>query len=334
MQESVDSLESQLAEKEQLVAALTERLEQAAEQLDRLHRTGADRALRAGFMGIPPEMVQQQKKLVEDLERAVQQWEDMQPGAFFGRIETQLSQIQECIRNSDHPPSSHAPSDRAFAPSGYSSTYADFVRNNGGSTGGGESRSGSSAAPNSLLDLTKNGGGGPHSTSTEAESDDPESNSSDPAPRATPVDIILPPLQDPPEPIDRATATAEELAGACEIRDSYIVYLLQRLRQIESRGHVPNSWADVADVPDEMRVRLEALEKRLEETLRLAEVELSLQRAKLGREEARIRTLDDQVQKELRRARDGSEGHEDGRGEELTGGRWRRMLGRRNNEST
>ena len=83
MQEQLTTLEAQLQEKEQLVAALTERLEQAAEQLDRLHRTGADRAMRTGGGGFPAEMVEQQKQLVDDLQRSVQQWEDMQPGAML-----------------------------------------------------------------------------------------------------------------------------------------------------------------------------------------------------------------------------------------------------------
>ena len=114
MQERVEALEAQLAEREQLVAALTERLEQAAEQLDRLHRTGADRTLRRHFgAGVPSELIAQQQKLVEDLQRAVEQWEAMQPGAFFGRLETQLTQIQELVRQSDRQGSEQA-TDSAF----------------------------------------------------------------------------------------------------------------------------------------------------------------------------------------------------------------------------
>lgn len=52
--ERVESLEAQLADRDQLVAALTERLEQAAEQLDRLHRTGADRGVHPAFWEFLP----------------------------------------------------------------------------------------------------------------------------------------------------------------------------------------------------------------------------------------------------------------------------------------
>ena len=96
MQEQLTTLEFQLQEKEQLIAALTERLEQAAEQLDRLRRSGADKALRTGG-GIPPELVEEQKQLVGDLQRVVQQWEDMQPGALLGRVEMQLGELRDLV---------------------------------------------------------------------------------------------------------------------------------------------------------------------------------------------------------------------------------------------
>src|SRR5437016_2417205 len=43
---NAEQIQGRLREKEQLVAALTERLEQAAEQLDRLRRTGIDKGRR------------------------------------------------------------------------------------------------------------------------------------------------------------------------------------------------------------------------------------------------------------------------------------------------
>lgn len=311
MQDRVETLESQLAEKEQLVAALTERLEQAAEQLDRLHRTGADRGMRAGIAGIPAELVQQQQKLTEDLQRAVQQWEDMQPGAFFGRLETQLAQIQELVQQE--------PRGGARSSDGYS--HYDSGRSSESSYG-----SGGTTSLQAVLERMQ---GKQAEPAVEETANAPAQESSEAAPAAGAIDIALPPLSDPPEPIDQTAATPEELARACEVRDSYIVYLLQRLRQIESLGHVPNSWASLENVPGELRARLETLEKRLEETLRLAEVELSLQRAKLAREEMRIRMMDGQMQKQLKQARDASEADGENSGDQASSGRWRRMLGRR-----
>jgi hypothetical protein len=318
-QDRVETLEAQLAEREQLVAALTERLEQAAEKLDRLHRTGADRGARSGILGIPPELIQQQQKLIEDLQHAVQQWDDLQPGAFFGRLENQLSQIHNLVLNHSSGGSESHPTDAAF-----SRGDSRFEQSS--------TRRSPSDSPKSVLEFMKANFQAQH---PETEVTTPADGASPPAAAPAPVFTIeLPPLQEAPEAVDANTATREELAKACEARDTYVVYLLQRLRQIESMGHVPNSWAGLENLPDQLRERLEALEKRLEETLRLAEVELSLQRAKLAREEVRIRVLDEQLQKDLKRARQDSDNAvEDAEKNEQGSSRWKRMLGRRGENS-
>jgi hypothetical protein len=312
-QDRVETLEAQLAEREQLVTALTERLEQAAEQLDRLHRTGADRGVRSGIMGIPPELVQQQQKLVEDLQQAVQQWDDMQPGAFFGRLESQLTQIHDLVLNHGGG-SGQNPTDAAFS-RGESRYEQSPPRRN------------PSDSPKSVLEFMK-----ASLLAEEAPAPQNPSAAEPESPRAAAVPAVLhielPALQGAPEPIDRQNGTREELIEACETRDAYVVYLLQRLRRIESMGHVPNSWAGLENLPDQLRERLEALEKRLEETLRLAEVELSLQRAKLAREEVRIRLIDEQLQKDLKRARQDAPSESDSK-DDQSGSRWKRMLGRR-----
>jgi hypothetical protein len=325
-QERLETLEAQLAEREQLVAALTERLEQAAEQLDRLHRTGADRGVRSGILGIPPELIAQQQKLVEDLQQAVQQWEDMQPGAFFGRLEGQLTQIHDLVLNyggtgsGSGNGSGQGPTDAAFS-RGDSRYESSSTRRN------------PSDSPKSVLDFMKASFQAEAAPPAEESStDDAASSQGDSVPPVLSID--LPPLQDPPEPVDAHKADREELAHACEKRDAYVVYLLQRLRQIESMGHVPNSWAGLENLPEQLRARLDALEKRLQETLRLAEVELSLQRAKLAREEVRIRVIDEQLQKDIRRARDdaSSSSESDAKGE-ASGSRWKRMLGGRKGDN-
>lgn len=316
MQDRLDALEAQLAEREQLVAALTERLEQAAEQLDRLHRTGADRGVRAGIAGVPPELIAQQQKLVTDLQRAVEEWEAMQPGAFFGRLESQLGQLQDMVQQIDRSGSA-AQTDSAFRYGGGQSDHSYS----------GQSEQRRSEAPKSILEFMKasqlhDAGGREPEQAAEAAA----------APASTGViDIELPPLDDPPTSIDSTAATKEELQEACNARDAYIDYLLKRLQKIESLGHVPNSWAGLENVPDELRTRLEALEHRLQETARVAEVELSLQRAKLAREELRIRVMDEQIQKDLKRAKtvadSRTEDSSDDKGDQ-SGSRWKRMIGR------
>src|SRR5262249_9373824 len=97
--EQISSLESQLREKEQLVTALTERLEQAADQLDRIRRNGGDRVLRGGGGGLPPELIEEQRALTTALQHAVEQWEAAQPGAALGRIEVQIRELRDLVTN-------------------------------------------------------------------------------------------------------------------------------------------------------------------------------------------------------------------------------------------
>ena len=314
--ERVETLEAQLADRDQLVAALTERLEQAAEQLDRLHRTGADRGVRSGILGIPPELIQQQQKLVEDLQQAIQQWEDMQPGAFFGRLESQLTQIHDLVLHHGGSGGGHNPTDAAFTHGDSRLESSSPLRD-------------PSDSPRIVLDFMK-ASFAENNPPAETEETSATALPSSASEAAAPIfNIELPPLADAPEPVDAQNATREELAQACETRDGYVVYLLQRLRRIESLGHVPNSWAGLENLPDQLHARLESLEKRLEETLRLAEVELSLQRAKMAREEVRIRVIDEQLQKDLKRARleSGAASDADAGKDEQAGSRWKRMLG-------
>src|SRR6185369_14757427 len=92
----VASLQRQLQEKEQLVAALTERLEQAAEQLDRVRRTGADRGARRGGGGgaLPLELIEDHRTAIDELKQAVTRWEEMQAGLTLGRLETQIAELR------------------------------------------------------------------------------------------------------------------------------------------------------------------------------------------------------------------------------------------------
>ena len=87
MSEEFEQLKVQLDEKEQLVAALTARLEQAADQLDRIRRTGSDRNVRvAGGAGgsISPEFMEQHKQISVDIQGMTQKWAEMESTGSLG----------------------------------------------------------------------------------------------------------------------------------------------------------------------------------------------------------------------------------------------------------
>src|SRR5258708_32670844 len=109
-------IQNRLREKEQLVAALTERLEQAAEQLDRLRRTGVDKGRRPLGGGFPAELVEEHKTTLEDLKRVITRWEDMQAEVTLGRIETQIAELRDLMVGSGNAGSYVAPRSPAPPP--------------------------------------------------------------------------------------------------------------------------------------------------------------------------------------------------------------------------
>jgi len=332
----IPSLEAELREKEQLVAALTERLEQAAEQLDRIHRSGGARGARTA--GLPSELVESQQGLVNDLQQAVQQWDEMQPGAALGRIEIQITELRDFIAGNLTGGSSaalqmagHIPANVPASPNN-SSTTAEPAAGGNNSGESGPLAGSYEALKAGLLD----------SSLDESQPKQPADSTIDTGVDSTvetPIDVSPPSLVefeqlnllDPPELFDPETADIEQLRHGIEARDIYISHLILRLRTAESRQNTPIDWESIQNVPDEFGTRLKQLEARLEETLRLAEVDLSLERARLGRESARLEQLADQVERKAKKFDNGSDGggnaEESAGSDDGMGGRWQRLFG-------
>jgi len=333
MSNHVTVLEAQLQEKQELVTALTERLEQAAEQLDRVHRTGADRGVRSGA-GFPPELIDEHKSLVDDLQHAVQQWGDMQAEATLGRLEIQLTEMRDLMVGN-------------LAPDSFAGQPSRNVQNLTQEDDAQESAeelhtklsSSDDDQPGDYESLKASLLQNEQTSEDERASEDDveaktENDDRDESEEAPPVD--------PPPPIDIGTAAVESLQQAVECRDAYISYLIQKLRRVESSSsRVSDDWEALGSVPEELRCRLEKLEERLEETLRLAEVEHSLERARLGREQARLQEMDQQLQKEFKRVGLKSEADQQEAGENEgdsnksgISSRWERLFGKRWEDSS
>lgn len=319
------ALQSQLKEKDALVAALTERLEQAAEKLDRVHRSGGDRGLRMG--AIPPELIDQQMKLTEELKQAVERWEDMQAGAVLGRIEVQITELRDLVAAGGGGGGAWpAPQGREAAPG-----PAGRSDGGGGGQGGGSGFSGWEALKAGLM---KGEGAAPANQAPPPQAQAPKGQ---PAPAEAPAeDAVVINIEEvpPPEAIDPAAADADALRAAVERRDEYITYLTRKLRLANGRSIRLPDWEALTNAPEELVARLKDLEAQLDENLRLAEVELSLERARLAREAARLKLQQDQVEKELKRlkldrpqAAAATAAAQGGDPDNPTGRRWLRMLG-------
>lgn len=287
-----NDLQSQLEQKQKLVGALTARLEQAAEQLDRSRRSGSGRGADGG--GIPPELVAEQRELTEELQRAIHQWEDMQVGASLGRLEIQVTELREFIgaRLDSAAPGAHFDAPANSQHTAQSATEQETPQ---------ESNSANDAL--SAYEMMKADmlAADQPATPEPAAHDVAASDTSSPeSPSVTPQ-IELPQV-DPPIDIDVDNASPKELRTAVESRDAYISYMIQKLRVTESSTRIAGDWASLESVPDELRANLEKLEKRLEDAHRIAEVEKSLERARLSREASRLGLLDQQIQTQLKKS--------------------------------
>jgi hypothetical protein len=265
--DAVEQLSTQLAEKESLVLELTAQLERAAEQLDRLQRSGADRR-RNGLL--PAEVAEDHKQLVAELQRVVQQWEDLQAGLTLGRIEVQITELRDFIgqRLNGH-----------YVPS--SSNYSEP----------------SSAVHEPTPDSTA-----PSPTEEQSSWDRIKSQMLEPQAEtpAAAVPAFDEPLPEPPPPVDWSTATPESITAAVEARDDFITYLLRRLRSAEAVS-TPTDWSPLDAHDPATSARLQKLAQQLDEKLRLAEIEFSLERAKLAREHGRLVHDQETIDKQLKR---------------------------------
>lgn len=328
-QENNDDLFQQLDEKNQLIAALTERLEQAAEQLDRNHRNGSDRGVRLGGGGVPAEFVEQQQALANDVHQMVEQWDQMQAGATLGRIELQVGELRDYLAqrlDNLHVSASPAPTSSASDESSVGSVkqYMEAVQP-------------TAAAPdaNSYENLKAQLLGDEAPTVPAVSTEElPEVSSSVPEPsqpNAMPAVADVEELPDGPEPIDVESASLEILQQAVLERDQYIMLLIQKMRSSQKDRLLDSNWKELESVPHDLHATLCELQADLNKTLRMAEVEFSLERARMGREANHLKQARAELEREMRHLSRNANGSADGDESDESAGfsnRWKRLMGK------
>lgn len=290
-------LQQQLDEKDQLIRALTDRLEEAAEQLDRVNRSGGNKQGTGGSRsagGSSSEMLAQQQKIIDQLEKSAELWEDVQPRDAFTRLEEQLDDLRQLLESStvskrDDGISQAPKPPKANQLSGWEKMKAELM---------GETPADPKPAN------PKPASSPPPTPSTTAPV------SAQPAPPVVaPTNPVSPVFSEPltplselhlPEPVDFDVAERRDLEEAIETRDQYIGELTRRLRSAESRTQQKIDWSELNNAPDVLRETLESLEAELNDRLRIAEVDLSLERARLARVEARIHCMQKQFEEKLK----------------------------------
>ena len=296
----IQTLQDSLKEREQIVQMLTQRLEQAADQLDRMQRTGGGRG-GATAAGIPPELIENQQTLAGQMTQLLGQWEELQAAEMLTRIESRLNDLHDLVSTGS------GGSSRASA-NGSTST----LNEKDGANSSAEVSSNVSVLPE--IAPTK-----PATMGWEAikaavmagESINLETVSHSPPRHAATSESIFtepvalersdsPTLSEPPLPVDFDSADHQQLCDAIRDRDEFISLLLRRLSSPDASTEFPD-WDRLNRVPEDLQHELFSLRDRLKDKLRVAEVDLSLQRAKLAREDARLTIKANQLAQQLKK---------------------------------
>lgn len=271
--EEIQRLHGELDGKEQLVQAITARLEETVDQLDRLQRQGNSRGGGGGASaGGIKEILDSQQAVAQRVDESLQYWEGT--AGYFEQI---LERLNEIARSSTGPgvSSSAAP---ASGGSSYERMKANLLAQSPSSPGQ------STAAP-----------------------------SPTPAPAVPAAAApALPPLlmaaaasletsSPPPVPVDTGLASREELAEAVQTRDAYIASLVKEARRRDDAIFHNIEWSKLSSAPEDLRPQLVELSKRLREAVQREEHAQSMERARLAREQARIDLVKQQLEAQIRR---------------------------------
>ena len=282
-------LHQQLGAKDELISALVGELEQVVEQLDRMQRTGNNRSQGTSnsVAAMPAEVVEEHQQVLGDLQRVVQQWEALQASSVLGRIEAEVSELRSMMARGA---GFSAPNDAHHQQAAASDNRLD----------------------NAITHLASDRQDRGH-LDTESEGTSWETMKRRMMGGEEPVETVVPPTDDieateevsldgvvAPRPVDLDDATRDELQRACAERDTYIVQLTRMLRSRRAVS-LPDNWDDIVEVPEEQKARVDQLATRLEEQVRLAEVEMSLERARLSRERMQLQTDHEKIDKHLKR---------------------------------
>ena len=101
-----------------------------------------------------------------------------------------------------------------------------------------------------------------------------------------------------PQPIDKDNTEPSELRKAVTDRDAYIRWLCHQIRSVT--GRLEGWLGDVQSGTDDATLhrRIDEIEKVIHDQLRIAEIDVSIERARLSRDQARLNEQAEQLARE------------------------------------
>src|SRR5207253_2100796 len=108
-------------------------------------------------------------------------------------------------------------------------------------------------------------------------------------------------IPDLPAPIDFESIGLEEAREALRERDRIIQQLREPLILLKASGQLPHDLPSLEDAPEVLKRQIAVLEAQWQAKFRQVELDVSLERARLAREQAAVRQQQDALQKQSRK---------------------------------
>ncbi|MDB5386158.1 MAG: hypothetical protein JWM11_1804 [Planctomycetaceae bacterium] len=293
--EKLSKLEELVQEKDQLLSIVTERLEQAVEQLDRFRREGTqptfDELAQSSVVENDADL---RGNLKDDLRQMLDDWQDLQQRGWFDQLMTRLESLQSGVARADSSTDSRlaSPVESQAKPSGspkddsgsYSSSVADILSRYGMETP-------KEPEPQSKPPVEPTYGGDTVVKSSAVTRSD----------RDTISERMLVPLPPSPESVDLETSDLATLRAAVVARDYYIAQLEDYLQTMEATAQQPVDFPCLDDLTDQQRQLLNQWSESIRKEFRQTQIQISLERAQLSRETMKLQHRQNLVESELKR---------------------------------
>jgi hypothetical protein len=263
-----------------------------------LQRSGADRRAGGGGGGSSRELLEQTGQLTSRVEEALDLWG--QSSNHYEVILQRLDEIAGCLSHStvvEAKPGSKPAGGLFQAPSSAASSAKPS------SPSGADAGSGQGSFWEKMKASMADGATPLPQPSAPAGPPISQGSASSGAVSATQAaqPIAIEEIAPPPVVIDVDTASIDDLREAVATRDAYISTLITELRMAHTLPELPKDLLNSGLGPDELLSSLMELETRLKTGVQRENLELALERARMGRERVRMDQVKAQLEEQIKR---------------------------------
>lgn len=289
--EQLLQLELLVQEKDQLLGIVTERLEQAVEQLDRFRREGVQPTFEEPTHS--DSLAVDEPDLKNSLRQMLDDWRDLQDRGWFNHLDQRLDTIQSWVSQAELPSGTRSRPEMPTEAASKAKPQKD------------ESEDYSSSVAEILARYSKSEKSNSETTEKAAPAapvpELPFTTSVNPSDFESAADSMLVPLPLAPDPIDLDAADVNELRVAVVARDAYIEQLQEYLHTMDGTNQEAVHFPALDSLTSQQQEILDQWSESIRKEFRQTQIQISLERAQLSRETMKLQNQQQMVERELRR---------------------------------